>query len=94
MTRVLLCLGGGVLILIVSFLFRFSCTADQFQTELFYLAMPLAGIILAGELKRLLPPFLLIVAVLLTASLVGDLLRGLPPPDCRATGTGTGRCCW
>lgn len=79
LTRVLLCLGGGVLILIVSFLFRFSCTADQFQTELFYLAMPLAGIILAGELKRLLPPFLLIVAVLLTASLVGDLLRGLPP---------------
>lgn len=79
LSRGLFSLGGAVLILIFTFLFRFGCTADQFQTELFYLAMPFAGIVLARELKRLLPPFLLVVALLLVASLAGDLLRGLPP---------------
>lgn len=79
LSRVLLVLAGGILLLIFSFLFRFNCTADQFQTELFYLATPLAGIALARELKRLLPPFLLIVAFLLIAALVSDLLRGYPP---------------
>lgn len=79
LSRILLVLAGGILLLILSFLFRFYCTTDQFQTELFYLAMPLAGIALVRELKRLLPPFLLIVAVLLLASLASDLLRGYPP---------------
>lgn len=79
LSRVLFSLGGCVLVLILTFLFRFRCTADQFRMELFYLAMPFAGIVLARELKRLLPCFLLIVAVLLVASLVGDLLRKLPP---------------
>ncbi len=79
LSRALVSLGGCVLILILTFLFRFRLTADQFRTELFFLATPFAGIVLARELKRLLPPFLLVVALLLIASLAGDLLRGLPP---------------